>query len=76
MFNHYANHPLSSVPGVLALAVWSIYLLYAALCYPDVLSSVLISAFSACSPAWLQCSILDIGAQRFYWLHRFIYCSI
>jgi hypothetical protein len=45
MFNHYANHPLSSVPGVFALAVWSIYLLYAALFYPDVLSSVLITAF-------------------------------
>jgi hypothetical protein len=53
MFNQYANHPLASVPGVFALAVWSIYLLYAAFCYPDVLSSVLISAFSACSPAWL-----------------------
>ena len=55
MFNHYPNHLLSSIPGVFALAVWSIYLLYAALCYPDVLSSVLISAFSACSP--LGCSV-------------------
>ena len=31
--------------GVFALAVWSIYLLYAAVSYPDVLSSVLITAF-------------------------------
>ena len=38
MFNHYANHPLSSVPEVFALAVSSIYLLYAAFCYSDVLS--------------------------------------
>ena len=31
--------------GVLAIAVWSVYLLYAALYYPDVLTSVLIAGF-------------------------------
>jgi hypothetical protein len=42
---HYANHPLASLQGVFALAVWSVYLLYAALYYPDVLTSVLIAGF-------------------------------
>jgi len=40
-----ANHPLASVQGVFAIAVWSVYLLYAALYYPDVLTSVLIAGF-------------------------------
>jgi hypothetical protein len=44
---------VSSVPGVFVLAVWSIYLLYAAVCYPDVVSSLFTPAFSACSPASL-----------------------
>lgn len=39
------NHPLTSVPGVFALALWSVYLLYALLYYPDVLTSVLIAGF-------------------------------
>jgi hypothetical protein len=45
MSEHYANHPLASVQGVFAIAVWSVYLLYAALYYPDVLTSVLIAGF-------------------------------
>jgi len=45
MAEHYANHPLASVQGVFALALWSVYLLYAALYYPDVLTSVLIASF-------------------------------
>jgi hypothetical protein len=45
MFEHYANHPLASVQGMFAIAVWSVYLLYAALYYPDVLTSVLIAGF-------------------------------
>jgi hypothetical protein len=45
MSEHYAKHPLASVQGVFAIAVWSVYLLYAALYYPDVLTSVLIAAF-------------------------------
>ena len=45
MSEHYANHPLASVQGVCAIAVWSVYLLYAALYYPDVLTSVLIAGF-------------------------------
>jgi hypothetical protein len=45
MSEHYANHPLASVQGVFALALWSVYLLYAALYYPDVLTSVLIASF-------------------------------
>jgi hypothetical protein len=45
MPEHYANHPLASVQGVFAIAVWSVYLLYAALYYPDVLTSVLIAGF-------------------------------
>jgi hypothetical protein len=45
MSEHDANHPLASVQGVFAIAVWSVYLLYAALYYPDVLTSVLIAGF-------------------------------
>lgn len=45
MSKPYGNHPLTSVPGVFALALWSVYLLYAALYYPDVLTSVLIAGF-------------------------------
>ena len=45
MSEPYRNHPLASVQGVFALALWSVYSLYAALYYPDVLTSVLIGAF-------------------------------
>jgi hypothetical protein len=45
MSEHYGNHPLASVQGVFALALWSVYSLYAALYYPDVLTSVLIAGF-------------------------------
>jgi hypothetical protein len=45
MSKHYGKHPLASVPGVFALVLWSVYLLYAALYYPDVLTSVLIAGF-------------------------------
>jgi hypothetical protein len=45
MFEHYGKHPLASVPGVFALVLWSVYILYAALYYPDVLTSVLIGGF-------------------------------
>jgi hypothetical protein len=45
MSEHYAKHPLASVQGVFAFAVWSVYLLYTALYYPDVLTSVLIAGF-------------------------------
>ena len=45
MSAQYASHPLASVQGVFAIAVWSVYLLYAALYYPNVLTSVLIAAF-------------------------------
>lgn len=44
MSEPYGNHPLTSVQGVFALALWSVYSLYAALNYPDVLTSVLIAA--------------------------------
>lgn len=45
MSEHHANHPLATVQGVFAIAVWSVYLLYTALYYPDVLTSVLIAGF-------------------------------
>jgi len=45
MSGHYENHPLTSVRGVFAIALWSLYLLYAALYYPNVLTSVLIAGF-------------------------------
>jgi len=45
MSEPYANHPLASLQGVFAIAVWSVYLLYTALHYPDVLTSVLIAGF-------------------------------
>jgi hypothetical protein len=45
MSEHYGNHPLASVQGVFALTLWSVYLLYAALYYPDVLTSVLVAGF-------------------------------
>jgi hypothetical protein len=51
MFDRYGNHPLATVQGVFAFAVWSVYSLYAALYYPDVLTSVLIAGifgFVAC----------------------------
>jgi hypothetical protein len=45
MSNRFGNHPLASGRGVFALALWSVYSLYAPLSYPDVLTSVLIGAF-------------------------------
>jgi hypothetical protein len=39
------NHPLASMQGIFALALWSVYSLYAAISYPDVLTSVLIGGF-------------------------------
>lgn len=45
MSEHYHNHPLASVQGRFALALWSVYSLYAALYYPDVLTSMLIAGF-------------------------------
>ena len=39
------NHPLTSVQGVFALAIWSVYSLYAALYFRDVITSVLIGGF-------------------------------
>ena len=45
MFEHYGKHPLASVQGVFALALWSVYSLYAALYYPDVITSVLVAGF-------------------------------
>lgn len=45
MYERYGKHPLGSALGVFALALWSVYALYAALHYPDVLPSVLIGAF-------------------------------
>ncbi|MGH7826581.1 MAG: hypothetical protein ACREQ7_15590 [Candidatus Binatia bacterium] len=45
MSEHYRNHPLARVQGVFALVLWSLYSLYAALYYPDVLTSVLIAGF-------------------------------
>jgi len=45
MSDHYGNHPLASLQGVFALALWSVYSLYAALYYPDVLTSALIAGF-------------------------------
>jgi hypothetical protein len=40
-----ANIPRCFVPGVFAFAVWSVYTLYVALYYPDVLTSVLVAGF-------------------------------
>jgi hypothetical protein len=37
------NHPLASVSGAFALAVWSAYLLYVALNFNDALASVIIA---------------------------------
>jgi hypothetical protein len=51
MAEHDRNHPLASVQGVFALALWAVYSLYAAIAYPAVLTSVLIGAlfgFVAC----------------------------
>ena len=45
MSKHYGNHPLASAQGVFALAIWSLYSLYVALYFPDVLTSVLIAGF-------------------------------
>ena len=45
MSNGYGNDPLASAQRVFALALWLVYSLYAALSYPDVLTSVLIGAF-------------------------------
>lgn len=42
MSKHYGAHPLASAQGVFAFAIWSLYSLYAALYYPDVITSVLV----------------------------------
>ncbi len=47
----HRNHPLRSALGVFALTLWLFYSLYAAVNYPDILTSVLIGAlfgFAAC----------------------------
>ena len=46
MDEQHTRHPMASVPGVLALATWSVYVLLAAFFYvPDVPPSVLIIGF-------------------------------
>jgi hypothetical protein len=40
---HDRKHPLATVEGVFALVLWSVYLLYVALYYPDVLTSAIIA---------------------------------
>ncbi|MGB7949060.1 MAG: hypothetical protein WCH75_15350 [Candidatus Binatia bacterium] len=44
MSERHGKHPLTSAQGLFAFALWSFYSLYAALSYPDVLTSVLIGA--------------------------------
>jgi hypothetical protein len=49
--SEHGKHPLASAQGVFAIVLWSVYSLYAALSFPDVLTSVLIAAvfgFVAC----------------------------
>jgi len=41
---HNRKHPLGTVEGVFALVLWSVYSLYVALYYPDVLTSAVIGA--------------------------------
>ena len=41
----HGTHPLASVPGALALAVWSVYLLLALMTIPDVPYRMLIAGF-------------------------------
>jgi hypothetical protein len=51
MSERHGKHPLTSAQGLFAFALWLFYSLYAALSYPDVLTSVLIGAlfgFIAC----------------------------
>lgn len=51
MSDPYPKHPLATGPGMLALVLWSLYALYAALSYPVVLTSVLVGSligFVAC----------------------------
>src|SRR5258706_1974394 len=46
MFKNDGKHPLATVPGILALAAWSMYVLGAVyLYYPAFLASVLIGGF-------------------------------
>lgn len=42
MADNRGNHPLASVPGAFALAVWSVYSLYVAFNFNDALASVVI----------------------------------
>ena len=44
MADHRENHPLASVPGVFALAVWSVYSLYVAFNFDAALASAVIGA--------------------------------
>jgi hypothetical protein len=51
MVDNPGNHPLASVSGAFALAVWSVYFLYVAFNYDDALASAVIGAvfgFAAC----------------------------
>lgn len=41
----YRNHPLATLQGAFAFALWAVYSLYVAVHYPDVLTSVLIADF-------------------------------
>jgi len=61
MSERYGQHPLASAQGLFAFVLWAFYSLYAALSYPDVLTSVLIGAlfgFIAC---------LALVFNRAYW---------
>jgi len=43
MSEHYGNHPLASIAGVITLAAWSVYVLSAVLYYPEFPPSVLVT---------------------------------
>jgi hypothetical protein len=43
MSEHSANHPLTSLPGVLTIAAWALYVLSAVLYYPEFPPSVLVT---------------------------------
>jgi hypothetical protein len=44
MSERHGDHPLSTAIGLFAFALWALYSLYAALNYPDILTSVLVGA--------------------------------
>jgi hypothetical protein len=61
MSKRHPNHPLSTSTGLFSFVLWALYSLYAALNYPEILTSVLVDALFG----FLACVALAVNFK--YW---------